>query len=83
MQGGLMNGTEVLENFVGDFRFMTGSTDWGVLTYTFHPQVVGRGHRMLMLEQLVRSLLDLGATFARMGDVADEWVKQSKGTGGT
>jgi hypothetical protein len=62
---------------VGDFRFMTGATDWGVHTYTFHPQVVGRGHRMLMLEQLIRSLLDLGATFARMGEVADEWVKRS------
>jgi peptidoglycan-N-acetylglucosamine deacetylase len=77
IQAGLMNASGVLENFVGDFRFMIGSTDWGALTYTFHPQVVGRGHRMLMLEQLIRSLLDLGATFARMGEVAEEWVRRS------
>jgi hypothetical protein len=30
---------------------------------------------MLMLEQLIRSLLDLGATFVRMSDVADEWTQ--------
>jgi peptidoglycan/xylan/chitin deacetylase (PgdA/CDA1 family) len=77
VQPGLMNASGVLENFVGDFRFMVGSTDWGALTYTFHPQVIGRGHRMLMLEQLIRSLSDLGATFARMGEVVGEWAARS------
>jgi peptidoglycan/xylan/chitin deacetylase (PgdA/CDA1 family) len=78
IQPGLMHASGVLENFVGDFRFMVGSTDWGALTYTFHPQVVGRGHRMLMLEQLIRSLSELGATFMRMGDVAGEWATRVK-----
>ena len=60
---GLMNANQVLENWIGDFRFMQSATDWGVLTYTFHPFVIGRGHRMLMLEQLIIELSDLGATF--------------------
>ncbi len=78
IQPGLMRAGDVLDNWVDDFRYMVGTTDWGALTYTFHPQVVGRGHRMLMLEKLIRSLLDLGATFVRMGEVADEWSARDK-----
>jgi peptidoglycan/xylan/chitin deacetylase (PgdA/CDA1 family) len=46
--------------------------DWGVLTYTMHPFVIGRGHRMLALEQLVRDLRDSGAVFMTMEDAAAE-----------
>ena len=58
-----MNANQVLENWLGDFRFMQSATDWGVLTYTFHPFVIGRGHRMLMFEQLIIELKNSGATF--------------------
>jgi len=27
--------------------------DWGIITYTFHPFVIGRGHRMMILERLI------------------------------
>jgi hypothetical protein len=37
-----------------------------------HPQVIGRGHRMAMLDRFVRHCSDAGARFARMGDVAQE-----------
>jgi hypothetical protein len=37
-----------------------------------HPQVIGRGHRMAMLEELVRHGLDRGVRFARLSDVARE-----------
>ena len=32
---------------------MKKTVDWGVLTYTMHPYVIGRGYRMLALEDLV------------------------------
>ena len=51
--------------------------EWGVLTLTFHPQVIGRGHRMLMLERLIEELKELGATFARMDAVAREFAERS------
>lgn len=70
---GLSNARLVLENFVADFEFMTRNTDWGVLTYTFHPYVVGRGHRMLMLEKLIHALLERGAVFTRMQDAVVEF----------
>ena len=65
----------LLENFVDDFRYMVQTEEDGVLTYTFHPQVVGRGHRMLMLEHLIEELKELGAEFARMDAAADRFLQ--------
>lgn len=79
IQPGLQWAGGVLENFVDDFRFMVQNTQWGALTYTFHPQVVGRGHRMLMLEKLIRQLQDLGATFSRLDQVAESWKSRQTG----
>jgi hypothetical protein len=35
-----------------------------------HPQVIGRGHRIAMLDRFVRYCLDAGARFERLADVA-------------
>jgi peptidoglycan-N-acetylglucosamine deacetylase len=61
--GGLKPATGVLENWIGDFDYMRANTDRGVLTYTCHPFVIGRGHRMLMLENLIHQLKAKGAGF--------------------
>ena len=39
---GLMNTDLVLANWFADFAYMAQHYDWGVLTYTFHPHVIGR-----------------------------------------
>jgi peptidoglycan/xylan/chitin deacetylase (PgdA/CDA1 family) len=70
---GLKRAGDVLDNWLDDFRYLTQTEEWGVLTYTFHPQVIGRGHRMLMLERLIQSLAEQGAVFARLEDVAREY----------
>jgi len=70
---GLMNAGAVLENWVNDFLYMKDSVEWGVLTYTCHPFVIGRGHRMLMLEQLIRTCNDNGAIFMTMEDAVAEY----------
>ncbi len=67
---GLMNAESVLGNWLADFRYLKQRLDWGVITYTFHPFVIGRGHRMLVLERLIATLRDEGATFATMDDAA-------------
>jgi peptidoglycan/xylan/chitin deacetylase (PgdA/CDA1 family) len=72
---GLMNARGVLQNWSDEFLYMTQAVaDWGVLTYTFHPFVIGRGHRMLILEELIIDLLRRGAVFLAMEDAAGEWV---------
>ena len=70
---GLRASSDVLENWIDDFRYMVRTTEWGVLTYTFHPQAIGRGHRMLFLERLIDALAELGATFVRMDAAAREF----------
>jgi hypothetical protein len=35
-----------------------------------HPQVIGRGHRVAMLEEFVGHVRDAGGTFERIGDVS-------------
>jgi peptidoglycan/xylan/chitin deacetylase (PgdA/CDA1 family) len=71
---GLSNASGVLENWLDDFRFMTENYDWGVLTYTCHPFVIGRGHRMIMLEKLIHGLKDFGAEFMAMEDALDAFL---------
>ena len=67
---GLMNANAVLDNWINDFRYMKASTGWGILNYTFHPFVIGRGHRMMALEKLLRTLAEEGAQFMKMEDAA-------------
>ena len=79
LQPGLSNASLVLENFVDDFEYMTRIMDWGVLTYTFHPYVVGRGHRMMMLERLIHALSERGARFCTMDEAAQVFLKRQEG----
>ena len=69
----------VLENWFDDFDYMTRIMEWGVLTYTCHPFVIGRGHRMLMLERLIDKLRARGAVFLTMEDAAREWLRRGAG----
>lgn len=71
---GLMNAGDVLANWLDDFLYMTRTVEWGVLTYTFHPYVIGRGHRMLMLERLIEGLRGMGAEFLAMEEAVDEFL---------
>lgn len=73
LQQGLMNASAVLQNWVDDFTYMTRIQDFGILTYTFHPHVIGRGHRMMALERLITSLLEQGAEFMAMEDALAAW----------
>ena len=72
----LRNANSVLENWVDDFVYMTQTVDWGVLTYTCHPYVIGRGHRMLMLERLIKALREHGAVFTTMESALNEFMSR-------
>ena len=75
---GLMATGDVLQNWLDDFEYLRGTIDWGVLTYTCHPFVIGRGHRMLMLERLIEGLLCREAVFATMAEAVDEFVNRAR-----
>ncbi len=77
---GLSAPSQVLEIWTEEFDYMVGHEPGGVLTLTMHPQVIGRGHRMKMLERFIEHVLSQpGARFRRMGDVARELPITSSG----
>jgi hypothetical protein len=62
---------------------MKKTVDWGVLTYTMHPYVIGRGYRMLAFEDLVAKLAAEGAVFMTLEAAAAEAKQRLSGSAGT
>jgi peptidoglycan-N-acetylglucosamine deacetylase len=69
---GLQSARNVMDNWRDEFHYMKKSVDWGILTYTMHPYVIGRGHRMLALETFVDAIGRDGAVFMMMEEAAEE-----------
>ena len=69
---GLQSARTVMTNWLDEFRYMKKSVDWGIVTYTMHPYVIGRGYRILALEDFVDTLAREGAAFMAMEDAAQE-----------
>ena len=69
---GLQPARAVMQSWHDEFRYMKKTVDWGVLTITMHPFVIGRGYRMLALEDLTAKLAADGAVFMTMEQAAQE-----------
>jgi peptidoglycan/xylan/chitin deacetylase (PgdA/CDA1 family) len=69
---GLQPARIVMESWWDEFVYMRKSVEWGVLTYTMHPYVIGRGYRMLAFEGLLEKLARAGAVFMTMEEAAQE-----------
>jgi peptidoglycan/xylan/chitin deacetylase (PgdA/CDA1 family) len=69
---GLQSARTVMANWHDEFRYMRKTVDWGIVTYTMHPYVIGRGYRMLAFEELVEKLGNEGAVFMTMEEAAAE-----------
>lgn len=62
------------EIWQGDFDYMVENCPGGVYTLTMHPQVIGRGHRISMLEGLVQHMkASSDVRFERVGDYVGRW----------
>jgi len=71
---GLRAASAIQENWLSDFEYMCESVSVGVFVLTMHPQVIARGHRMMMLERLIRIMISKpDAYFSRLGDLVDSW----------
>jgi peptidoglycan-N-acetylglucosamine deacetylase len=71
MRVGLSAPSKVFEIWAGEFDYLAERQPDGVMTLTMHPQVIGRGHRMALLERFIQhALMRGGGQFARMGDMA-------------
>ena len=74
---GLSDPDKVLRIWIDEFDgyYENGSS----FVLTMHPQIIGRYHRMKMLEQLVEHMLAKGDVwFTRCIDIAEHWKKRGK-----
>jgi peptidoglycan/xylan/chitin deacetylase (PgdA/CDA1 family) len=80
--GGILPGlsapSRVYETWSAEFDYLYERLGAGVFCLTMHPQVIGRGHRLLMLERLIRHMGGRpGVTFETMADVAARWKSEN------
>jgi peptidoglycan/xylan/chitin deacetylase (PgdA/CDA1 family) len=71
---GLTAPSRVLEIWTGELRYAHEHAPGGLLTVTMHPECIGRGHRMAMVEQFiaeVRALPDV--VFERLDTFVGRW----------
>ena len=75
---GLASPSQIYEIWAGDFDYLYERVGEGVYILTMHPQVIGRGHRLLMLERLVNHIRERnGISFKTMGEVALEFKESN------
>jgi peptidoglycan/xylan/chitin deacetylase (PgdA/CDA1 family) len=67
---GLQDPASMFDMFLRDVQFMLENDANGVCTVTLHPQVIGRGARMIALERFIEAVLDLGVSFSTCADAA-------------
>jgi peptidoglycan/xylan/chitin deacetylase (PgdA/CDA1 family) len=64
----------VLERWVDSFDFAYEHCPGGLLTWTLHPQTIGRGHNLRMLERFLRHVSNHdGVWFPTLSEVFDAW----------
>ena len=72
---GLSAPSKVLEIWTGELQYAYDSAPDGLLTLTMHPECIGRGHRMAMLRQFIRSAKSLdGVVFDRLDRYLERWA---------
>ncbi len=77
MNEGLRAPSAVEESWRDDFDYGKANCPGGLFTLTLHPQTIGRGNRMLMLERLLQHFKDSGAIFETMADYALRWKENN------
>lgn len=77
---GLSAPSRVLEIWTGELRYAYEHAPGGLLTITMHPECIGRGHRMAMLEQFIATARALdGVVFGRLDAYVEAWLAATAG----
>ncbi len=68
--------SQVLEIWLGELHYAYDHAPGGLLTVTMHPECIGRGHRMAMVEQFIAEAAALpGVVFERLDAVVGSLVR--------
>jgi peptidoglycan/xylan/chitin deacetylase (PgdA/CDA1 family) len=72
---GMSPPSRVLEIWLGELRYAHAHAPGGLLTVTMHPECIGRGHRMAMVEQFIAEAKSLdGVVFSRLDTYLEAWA---------
>ena len=72
--GGLAAPSAVLEIWTEELRYASEHALGGLVMVTVHPECIGRGHRMAMLERFIDAAEAIpGVAFERLDDVVSRW----------
>jgi peptidoglycan-N-acetylglucosamine deacetylase len=72
---GLSAPSKVLEIWTDELRYAWAHAPGGLLTITMHPECIGRGHRMAMLERFIDAAAALdGVVFDRLDRYVERWL---------
>jgi peptidoglycan-N-acetylglucosamine deacetylase len=75
---GLSAPSKVLEIWTEELRYAWAHAPGGLLTITMHPESIGRGHRMAMLERFIDAAAALeGVVFDRLDRYVERWLTGS------
>jgi peptidoglycan/xylan/chitin deacetylase (PgdA/CDA1 family) len=75
---GLSAPSKVLEIWLGELRYAYAHAPGGLLTLTMHPECIGRGHRMAIVERFIAEATALeGVVFARLDTYLEAWGRSS------
>ena len=75
---GLSAPSKVLEIWTEELHYAHAHASGGLLTVTMHPECIGRGHRMAMLERFIDAAAALdGVVFDRLDRYVDAWSASS------
>ncbi|MDZ7727363.1 MAG: polysaccharide deacetylase [Dehalococcoidia bacterium] len=73
---GLRSPNDVYDAWAAEFDYLYRKVGEGVFVLTLHPQCIGKGARMLMLERLIAHIKShSGVRFRRMSEVAEDFRK--------
>jgi len=76
----LANPNKVFEIWSADIDYMVRRIPGGVFDLTMHPQVIGRGHRLLLLERFIEHCLTYPSLrFARVRDAVEAFRRGHTG----
>jgi len=71
---GLAATSKVLEIWTSELRYAHDHAPGGLLMVTMHPECIGRGHRMAMLQEFIEAAASLdGVVFERLDAVVDRF----------
>ena len=80
---GLGAPSKVLEIWTEELRYAHAHAPGGLLTVTMHPECIGRGHRMAMLERFIDAAAALdGVVFDRLDRYVSAWSAENPGPAG-